>query len=69
MSDNEVGYGKPPKQHQFKPGRPSGNPRGRPKGRKSKGVLEKLDEKVVVDTKNGRRVKKTLREVLDHNLV
>lgn len=31
MSDDEVGYGKPPKQTQFKPGR-SGNPRGRPKG-------------------------------------
>jgi len=28
--DDAVGYGKPPKQHRFKPGR-SGNPRGRPK--------------------------------------
>lgn len=26
-----VGYGRPPKQHQFKPGQ-SGNPKGRPKG-------------------------------------
>ena len=34
MSDNskdyEVGYKKPPKEHQFKPGI-SGNPKGRPK--------------------------------------
>ena len=29
--DDEVGYGKPPKAGQFKPGH-SGNPRGRPKG-------------------------------------
>lgn len=27
----EVGYGRPPREHQFKPGS-SGNPRGRPKG-------------------------------------
>ena len=32
--DNEVGYGKPPKEHQFKPGQ-SGNIKGRPKSRKS----------------------------------
>lgn len=29
-NDSEVGYGKPPKEHRFKPGQ-SGNPRGRPR--------------------------------------
>ncbi len=32
--DNEVGYGKPPKEHQFPKGK-SGNIRGRPKSKKS----------------------------------
>lgn len=32
--DYEVGYGKPPKQHQFKPGQKA-NPDGRPKGSRS----------------------------------
>jgi hypothetical protein len=33
-----VGYGRPPKKHQFKPGQ-SGNPRGRPKGAMSTDAL------------------------------
>ena len=33
--DYEIGYGRPPKQYQFKPGQ-SGNPRGRPRGKLSK---------------------------------
>lgn len=51
----QVGKGRPPRQHQFKPGR-SGNSSGRPKG--SRGVnaviAKAMSEKVVV-TENGQR--------------
>jgi len=45
----EVGYGKPPVEHRFKPGH-SGNPQGRPKGHRNlkTDLAEELGEKVVV---------------------
>lgn len=51
--DYEVGYGKPPKEYQFKPGQP-GNPGGRPKGSKNSDKLahDILNEKVNY-TENG----------------
>lgn len=52
--DYEVGYGKPPKSAQFKPGQ-SGNPRGRPK--KAKGVdtiiREQMLQSITVHTAAG----------------
>jgi hypothetical protein len=46
-----VGYGKPPRQHQFQPGQ-SGNSKGRPKGAKNTSTLlrEILDRKIEVRT-------------------
>src|SRR5580704_15202179 len=48
-TDYNVGYGRPPQQHQFKPGR-SGNPSGRPKGVRAlkTELLEELAELVTV---------------------
>ncbi|MET0106614.1 MAG: DUF5681 domain-containing protein [Sedimenticola sp.] len=48
--DYEVGYGKPPKEHQFQSGQ-SGNPKGRPKGMKNlkTDLQEVLNEKVQVN--------------------
>jgi hypothetical protein len=46
---DEVGYGRPPREHQFKPGH-SGNPRGRPKGSKNETTIlhDLLNRKIEV---------------------
>lgn len=55
--DNNVGYGKPPKKDQFKPGQ-SGNKKGRPKGTKNlkTDLEEELAEKIPI--KEGGKQKK-----------
>ena len=64
MSEEEKGYGKPPKKHQFKKG-VSGNPRGRPKGKKSFAALFKQleNEKITVQI-NGKTEKLTIEQAI-----
>jgi hypothetical protein len=61
-SDESVGYGRPPRATQFKPGQ-SGNPNGRPKGRKSETTMlnELLFQKIKI-REGGRERRITLFE-------
>ena len=67
-SDDDVGYGKPPRSRQFKPGQ-SGNPKGRPKGAKSEAtiLMELLNRKIEI-RQNGRIRKITILEGIFHTL-
>jgi hypothetical protein len=67
--DDEVGYGKPPRKHQFKKG-VSGNPSGRRARSKSFDALieQQLDAKVVVNA-GGRKVKVPGRQAVVMKLV
>ncbi|HAO41389.1 MAG: hypothetical protein CL533_18310 [Afipia sp.] len=67
-SDEDVGYGKPPKANQFKPGK-SGNPKGRPKGARSEATMlvELLNRKIEI-RQNGKVRKITILEGILHKL-
>lgn len=65
----KVGYGRPPPEHQFKPGQPSRNPRGRPRGRvREHALLRVMQEKVTVLVE-GKRKRITLEEALSRKFV
>lgn len=64
----DVGYGKPPKHGQFKPGQ-SGNPKGKPKSSKNlKSILEaELDSKLEIIV-NGKKMKVTKQQAFVKSL-
>lgn len=60
--DEDVGYGRPPTAHQFKPGR-SGNPNGRPKGAKNEStILREIFQRKIESRSAGRTRKITVLE-------
>jgi hypothetical protein len=67
--DDSVGYGRPPRAHQFKPGH-SGNPNGRPKGRKNEAtMLDELLFKRIPVRQGGRDLRMTVIEAMFRRLV
>src|SRR3954454_22777450 len=68
-SSYEVGFGKPPRSTQFRPGQ-SGNSAGRPRGAKNfhTALEQELRSRVTV-TENGRRKRISKREVIAKHLV
>lgn len=62
--EDSVGYGRPPRAHQFKPGQ-SGNPKGRPKGRKNEAtMLDELLFKRIPVRQGGRDLRMTVIEAI-----
>jgi hypothetical protein len=59
-----VGYGRPPRQHQFRPGQ-SGNPKGRPKGSKSaQAILREILTRKIPARLGGKVVRMSICEAI-----
>lgn len=74
MSDKElqkydVGYKRPPREHQFKPGQ-SGNPKGRPKKNNNfaEDLIEEMNEVITIQ-ENGKLKKITKKRALAKRLI
>ena len=67
--DYEVGYKRPPKEHQFKKG-VSGNPKGRPKNNATfaENILDEMQEKIIVK-ESGKQKKITKKQAHAKKLV
>ena len=67
--EDDVGYGKPPRAHQFKPGK-SGNPKGRPKGAKSaETILHELLQQKISLNERGKARKITIHEGIFRRII
>ena len=64
----EVGYKRPPREHQFKPGQ-SGNPKGRPKKNNNfaEDVMDEMNEVITIQ-ENGKLKKITKKDIFIHFL-
>lgn len=69
LKNYEVGYGRPPREHQFKPGQ-SGNPKGRPKKNNNfaEDILEEMSEVITIQ-ENGKLKKITKKRALAKRLI
>ena len=66
--DYEVGFGKPPREYQFKPGE-SGNRKGRPRGsHNAETIFDRVTRELITVTKKGKKIQMTSLEGVVHQV-